>query len=1692
MNLDSENDIATSNLTQLNALSRTIRLSQGQFSLLFARCNYARLRVSISRQLQQQCQFKIHSVQLPVSSQVLYGAIQTELGEESPEVVIVFGLETVEAIDDILHAANLAREAFRHFDFPLIIWIDDKLWHKLNRRAPDFTSWGTTYEFLLSIDELVEFLSEKIEQILVNILEVGASQFISNAQILGAQSAAELQSAYQDLKQFDPTILYTLEASLRLIFGRYHYTHQQISQALEQYQVALQFWQTEETIASAIGIQNTKFTLTPLEWLGLLRFHVGLCYFYQAEQHLQHSGYADWEKARVNLQQCIEQFAAANRPDLVGKFINKLGEVLRHLQDWDALEALALESRQIHQDNENLNPLQKAQDYGFLAEVALHRGQFQQTQELATVALEMLSVGIDNPVKNQHRGLYRLLLAQALGKLGETDAAIDQLELAHQETYPKYAPQLYLKILKQLQQFYFNKQQYKKAFDVKKESRNQSTIFGYTAFIGAGRLQPREIAIDPSLGTIAKSDNIVDELNISGREVAVNQLLQRLSSAQYKLTVIYGESGVGKSSLIRVALVPALQQQSIDARHVLPIVIRTYNGYERELEKKLDLGEEQQTVQPQTSIKIIIKSSASKPQARSQADVLENVLNLIKKNTAKNQLVVLIFDQFEDFFFLYKEPKTRQVFFYFLNHCLNLPFVKVVLSLRDDCLHLLLDCVRSVDLEAINNDILSQNILFYLDNLKQKEAFNVIKSLSNQSHFYLEDRLIQKLVEDLTNDLGEVRPIELQVVGAQLQTEQITTLETYQRKGPKSALVQRFLGETIRDCGKENERAAKSVLYLLTNENNTRPLKTRTELADDLQEKLEIDIDPNQLDLVLYILEKSGLVSREVSVGAEFYQLVHDYLVGFIRQQHQNEWVAQFEKLQQENVELQRQAEMSKALVEAQAKQHQAENRSRQLERFLGALIGLAIASFAGLAFWQRQQAVKARISAVQSAQDALVVAEQQDQLGILQAGVEIGRNIQDTNATPATRNNIAAGLRPLISHIQEINRLLDHQNGVLDVSFSPDGERIATASIDQTVKLWQADGVYLQDLVHNAAVTSIRFSPTGEMIATTTADPNDMDNNKVLLWDKYGDRLNHATMTHDDAVTSVSFHPSKNQIASGSYDQTLKIWTWEGEVVNTLNGHRDTVLDVEYHPGGEVLASASADGTVKLWRTNGKLIRTLKVSDCSSSPEFDCFVYDISFSPDGKTLATASGDRAVKLWNWQKGTERFSLKGHNDSVLSVNFSPDGTLIASGSQDQTVKLWTTSGTLLKTFSGHRNNVRAVQFSPDSQIIASASEDNTVRLWARHRNPLDTILQGHDRAVWDVSLSPSGDRIATASDDQTVRLWQIEAGELAQTPTILRHSAEVNRVEFSPDGEWLATASDDPQLRIWNRSGELIQAFESHENRVTALDWRQDGEYIASGSDDKTVKLWTPDGRLIQTLTHDGQIVDLRFNPQGNLLAVTTTTSVPSASTKTKRNPPPLGLVQLWQQQGDSWESTGVLSFSSRSVNTIDFIASLDVFAIAVDQSVIFWNPQRGKSCPLQHEATVRSLSFDPDSQTLATASDDKKVRLWRINSDIEPALWPRQDCPPDAAPLQPFYTINQDILVNSVGFHPTGDLLAIAQNNGSVILWDTNGIELNHQIQQNCQWLSDYLQSQYLNHQKQENQAATQTALENLRLCSLE
>jgi WD40 repeat protein len=282
----------------------------------------------------------------------------------------------------------------------------------------------------------------------------------------------------------------------------------------------------------------------------------------------------------------------------------------------------------------------------------------------------------------------------------------------------------------------------------------------------------------------------------------------------------------------------------------------------------------------------------------------------------------------------------------------------------------------------------------------------------------------------------------------------------------------------------------------------------------------------------------------------------------------------------------------------------------------------------------------------------------------------------------------------------------------------------------------------------------------------------------------------------------SVAFSPDGRRLASGSWNNTIKLWdVATGQGVRTLRGHTDWVLSVAFSPDGRLLASASGDHTVKLWDVEtGQEVRTLRGHNGG--------VQSVAFSPDGRLLASGSRDSTVILWDVETGQTVRTLSGHTKQVRSVAFSPDGRLLASASSDQTVKLWDVeTGQAVRTLRGHTFWVESVAFSPDGRLLASASSDQTVKLWDVATGQAVRTLRGHTDWVRSVAFSPDGRLLASGSDDQTVKLWDVGVAtkDFSSPPevrTLRGHTASVESVAFSPDGRLLASASDDGTVRLW--------------------------------------------------------------------------------------------------------------------------------------------------------------------------------------------------------------------------------------------------------------------------------------------------
>ncbi len=1775
---DQLEEVAASNERSLLTLTRAITLSQGQFSLILVRCNYEQCKKQMWHRLQELTSAPLRELDLQASIKTLFTTILSATAGEQTFAMSVFGLESVTAIDQVLISTNQVRDEFRRrLTFPLVLWVTDEVLQKLTRFAPDFKSWAaTSIKFEVTTAQLLTLWRQTADDIFATLLRSNVGEFQSNSFLNlapGYRRRQELESALRDLHSHEISLEPAQGATWQFILARDAFSHDQINLALEQYQQSLEFWQQElgtsywETQGSrrrlgAIGTRQTasnSLSLTPfvpptvqrldsgscLERVGILLHHIGLCYCRQAELQLAESC-SKWEQAGELFIASIEVFTAAGRLDWVAQLTIQLGEVLQHLQRWTDLHALALQS--LEQPETQNNPVRLAQAYGFLAAVAHAQSDWKRTETLAQTALQILeqsqplapqqrlvsvqpptSVSVsqaeqsansaanseelggqsaghnpDSPLPHyRYQGLYRLLLAKAQRQLGKPSAAVTYLEQAIKvETWLPNSlqqhPQLYLDILEELRSLYLEQHQYLQAFELKQKQRSIEQQYRFCTFLGATPLQPQR-----------QGKRILSPLEIvaAGRQPDVNRLIERLSRNDHKLTVIHGSSGVGKSSLINAGLIPALEARIIGVRKALPVVQSTYRNWSGELQRRLtealvnsdelkvDEGLQIRRLQVDRELQSeelqaetlneqafnLQPSTFSPPNLPfTIPQTLQTILEQLRLCSERNLLTVLIFDQFEEFFFVCTNLKQRCQFYDFLVQCLNLPFVKVILSMREDYLHYLLECERYSNLNAINNNILDRQLRYHLGDLSPKDAKNIISTLAAVSQFQLEESLIETLVQDLAGGSGAVRLLDLQIVGAQLQAEKITTLEQYQALGtdPKASLVERSLLDVLRNCGQENEDTVWQVLFCLTDDKGTRPLKTQAELelgtgelgtssADQRQSGLGIGkpdtgnnltelltssssqdarrltndwLSPipdyqSPIDLILKILVGSGLLFRIPEEPQDQYQLVHDYLVEPIRQHYKQ------------------QAQLN---IVAQLERRELEILRVQKQRLRAIAAGVAmtvLAVTAGGLGWrsevQRRLAttlvINAQLSAISASSEALFVSGKK--FDALLEGLRAARRLKQEEIAqgvgsnrffpiahsssgrvePDTQLQVITALSQAVYDASERNRLEGHSDVVWNISFSPDGQLIASASRDKTVKLWRPNGSLVTTLVgHEDSVTSLAFSPDSQLIASGSWDGT------VRLWSRDGSP--RGTLPgHFGHVYSVSFSPDGETLASASGDGAIRLWTIDGRLIRTFHSYDGRVQWVSFSPDGQTIAAAGEDKTIRLWTPQGKLLQTLR----GHSAKVNCVV----FSPNGQLIASGSDDKTVKLWN-SSGQLLKTFPKHQNWVFGVAFSADGERIASASADRTVRLWHRSGTLLKTFTGHSDSVTAVSFSPTSRInssknptdngrlttdeplLASASLDKSIKIWGE-RDLSRLILRGHQDDIKDVTFSPDNQLVATASDDRTVKIWN-RNGKLLNT--LRGHSDRIYGVSFSPDSQLIASASQDGTVKLWSRSGILIETLKGHRDWVLNVSFSPDSQKLASASRDGTIKLWNRRGRLIKTLTgHRARVNAAKFSFDGQLLA--------SASDD--------NTVKLWTADG-----TLLKTVWGHSNWVLDVSFSPDsqlLVSASYDNTVKLWSREGELKKTLKgHTDSVTGARFSPNGKILATTSWDNRVQLWRLDDTLIKAL-----------------EVNKR-RITSFSWSNDGKTLAVASDNNTVVLWN---LDLDALLDKSCNWLRDYLEN---------------------------
>jgi WD40 repeat protein/serine/threonine protein kinase len=626
-----------------------------------------------------------------------------------------------------------------------------------------------------------------------------------------------------------------------------------------------------------------------------------------------------------------------------------------------------------------------------------------------------------------------------------------------------------------------------------------------------------------------------------------------------------------------------------------------------------------------------------------------------------------------------------------------------------------------------------------------------------------------------------------------------------------------------------------------------------------------------------------------------------------------------------------------------------------------------------------------------------------------------------------------------------------------------------------------------LQTLRHDSAVFCAAFSPDGERVATASQD------GRVTIWDAQSGQQLFQFRAHDNHARTVAYSPDGRLLATSSWDKTVKVWEVQTMVperapspLRTLR-HQGVRFSAIFSPDGKRLATAGNRPT----RPDGlgRQLAEVKIFDVTSGQELCILEGDertmwsaLAFSPDGQFLATGHHQEhqdgivgnVVHIWEANTGRKIRTLVGHDQPVQSVVFSPNGRLLASGAgkpadvvgADGELKIWDVpTGREVLDLRGHIT-VCALAFSPDGRRLASAGKDQTIKLWDTATGNEVITLRGHLDIVRTVAFSRNGRQLVSASHDMTVRVWDATPlnGQTDSASLTLRgHEGDVASLAFSSDGHYLVSAGQDRTVRLWDaRTGEQLKALQGHKGVVLTVAFSPDGRWLASrGSRDPTVTIWDTTTWEVNRSFHQPSNSfnhSVAFSPDGKLLAAAGASPSDVNQQVVMIRDASTGR-EIHRMPGHTWNISGV-AFD----RTGEFLASA-----GADSTVRIWDVRAGKQVvTLQpgHEGSATSVDFSPDGRYLASGSLDRTVKIWSTRTwtlrrtladayggiqslafapDSQRVAWGGTDATVKIADVTTGLILEtlrgHTGRVNKVAFSPDGQRIASASADGTVKIW---------------------------------------------------
>lgn len=1100
-----------------------------------------------------------------------------------------------------------------------------------------------------------------------------------------------------------------------------------------------------------------------------------------------------------------------------------------------------------------------------------------------------------------------------------------------------------------------------------------------------------------------------------GRETQCRVIRDNLFAS--RLTVLYGASGVGKSSVLGAGVAHDLENDP----DYLVLVFRNWRddpvaGLNAALEEKL----------------APFSGLAGKESNGPRTHLFPHAVDQLR---SIDRTLLVVLDQFEDYFQYHPHEDGELTFAHEFPRLLRQEKspVHFMISMREDALASLDTFKRRIP-ALFNNrlkvDFLSREAA--LDAiLKPVQRFNDDHPASTSMK--LGQDVAENVLDEIIEAQGEksfVQTPYLQLVMTRWWDREVDSksnemrAQTLRELGGAKNIVERHLETTLGRLDRQEQNAVSEIVRFMVTSTGRKIALSVSELTEGLGSDFkEADIRP----LLEKLREARVLAAvpppRGSSPEEKCYEFAHDVVARaaldwrrHFRQKRALEEAEQRRVMQEKQQKFELDLAQAEALQEKARAKEQAAVAHRMRQRAIG-LVVLFSAACAALAFgmWEFRKASNAlarseRLTkATASHRLAAAAVSQVDaapELSVLLAMYAV--------STRSTPDAIDALNRSLWGLRLDAPPLVGHSGDVTSVAYSPDGTLIASGSVDHTARLWDANtGQLLRTLSGgDVEIRSVSFNQNGQFLVTAGSD------DKFRIWDVHtGSSLSEgqgqgwlvAALCHPKspalataelvkaqnynqtiiriwtatdpgrapeekqhwsvpgAVTALSFSIDGEVLATAGSDHIVRVWVVAtGKKLLELKGHTDTVQSVAFSPDNQYLASAGMDRTIRIWNHQGANFQTHLTGHTNT-------VFAVAYDREGR-LVSASADARVKVWDPMTGRELLNFAGHTGPVQAVAFSPDGKHVVSGSWDRTLRIWDAQS--------HRDGVTAVAFSPDGTLLATGSRDRTVKIWDAVSKAERLALPPAEGEVSSIAFSHDGKRLAYATncDDMDkvsgcqypAAVWDVASGKMQIR---LPSSASLNGISFHPDGVRVVTGGDAGFVKVWElKTGVRPHVLAPRQDQVNSVTFSKDGAYVAAATSDKTAELWdTQSGKLLRTLKgHDRHVMAVAFSNAG----VLATASLD-------------GTAKLWNTNSD--DSIRTIRLGTNAVSHVAFSPSGKFLATGSwDRTARVWdlsaNAKELNRFTL--DSSVNEVAFSPDGHLLAIATEATRPQLYILDADL--------------------------------------------------------------------------------------------------------